>query len=94
MLVQVLDINDNNPEFVNFLPRVSVNENNTETEVFQLRAVDKDAGDFGMIEYSIESESDDFSVDTKVVGSKIKIFLIECLIKSCEHFCFFYSVLL
>lgn len=63
--ITILDENDNVPKFDRvaysfFLPESVANG----TDVYQLRAVDPDQGRFGVISYSLATDTNDFSLDS------------------------------
>ena len=64
--IEVLDANDNSPEFINLPSRLSVEENRVESGLYQLLAIDRDFGNFGMVEFSIEGADGAMIVDSKV----------------------------
>ena len=74
--IEVLDANDNSPEFINLPSRLSVEENRVESGLYQLQAIDRDSGTFGMVEFSIEGADGAMIVDSKVgmTSSVRKIF--------------------
>ncbi|XP_061191820.1 cadherin-23-like [Saccostrea echinata] len=63
--IQVLDVNDNPPEFTQNFTNVEVKENRNNTLVTTVRAVDKDS--MAVIQYSIEKgdHSDFFQIDNR-----------------------------
>lgn len=72
--VNVLDVNDNSPEFLQDSYYVDVSENkDLDTEIIQVEAIDKDSGTNGEVRYSILTTTDKFSINSvtgvvKVVG--------------------------
>ena len=64
--IEVLDANDNSPEFINLPSRLSVEENLVESGLYQLQAIDRDSGNFGMVKFSIEGADGAMIVDSKV----------------------------
>ena len=65
--IEVLDANDNSPEFRNLPARISLDENRVEPGVFRVKAVDRDYKNFGKVTFMLESEIDNFVIN-KVVG--------------------------
>lgn len=72
--VNVLDVNDNSPEFLQDSYFVDVSENkDLGTEIIHIEAIDKDSGANGEVRYSILTDTDKFSINSvtgvvKVVG--------------------------
>ena len=64
-LINVLDVNDNRPVFLQSIYRATLTENNPPNEVITtVQAVDKDSGLAGKVTYFLHTDgSDDFQVD-------------------------------
>lgn len=65
-LINVLDVNDNNPVFLQSIYRATIKENNPPNEVITtVKAVDKDSGLAGKVTYFMHTDgSDSFHVDS------------------------------
>ncbi|XP_060102406.1 protocadherin Fat 1 isoform X1 [Heteronotia binoei] len=63
--INVLDVNDNSPEFLQDSYFVDVNENiDLDTEIIHIEAIDKDLGSNGEVRYSILTDTDKFSINS------------------------------
>ncbi|CAK8672419.1 unnamed protein product [Clavelina lepadiformis] len=65
IVVQVLDVNDNTPEFIDLASSLNVSENTALLSFYRLRAHDSDSGSYGEVVYSIDSPDGVFIVDAK-----------------------------
>lgn len=52
IIIQVIDVNDNPPEFLKNVTKVNIKENQTEINVTKVSAVDKDS--MAVIQYAIK----------------------------------------
>ncbi|XP_064191064.1 protocadherin Fat 1a isoform X3 [Anguilla rostrata] len=71
--VNILDANDNSPEFLQDGYSVEISES-TEvgTEIIQMQATDKDLGANGEVRYSLLADTDQFSIDEQTGVVKVK----------------------
>ncbi|XP_067842901.1 protocadherin Fat 1a isoform X1 [Heptranchias perlo] len=72
--VNIMDANDNSPEFLQDMYSEEVSENKeVDSEIIQLEATDRDLGSNGEVRYSILTDTDMFAIDSvtgivKVIG--------------------------
>ena len=66
IFIEVLDANDNAPEFVGLPTQLSIEENRNRVDFYRLQAIDRDARNFGSIEYSVEDADGMFVVNPQV----------------------------
>ncbi|KAF4082288.1 hypothetical protein AMELA_G00149810 [Ameiurus melas] len=70
IVINVLDINDNNPVFSKSLNKVKVNENASEgTKILTVSAEDADEGVNGEVSYSIVSDEENSAIDLFSINS-------------------------